>query len=79
MHIPLLFVRTPLEIFICAVLAGIKLDSYLNAIAASRNATLYLVAFLSTNNSTAGPVRYKTGVKHASNTYRATADHLFLY
>ena len=78
-HKPFLFIRTPYEVFICAMLLGIKMDFHLNAIVASGNATLDLVAFLSTDNGTTKPVRYKTRDKNASDTYRATADHLMLY
>jgi hypothetical protein len=76
---PFLFIWTPHEVLICAMLLGIKKDFHLNAIAASGNATLDLITFLSTDNSTTKPVRYKTGVKNAPDTYRATADHLILY
>jgi hypothetical protein len=56
---PFLFIRTPKEVFICAVLFRIKCVSHLNTIVATGNATLYLVAFLSTDNSTPKPVRCK--------------------
>lgn len=82
MHIPFLFIITPDEVFVCtfvcAVDFGIKRDSHIDPIVASGNATLDLVAFLPTDDSTTESVRYKTSVENDFDTYRATADHLFL-
>lgn len=55
------------------------MDSHIDAITASGNATLYLVAFLATDNSTPKYVRYQASVKNDLDTHRATADHLLLY
>lgn len=57
-----------MEGFICAVFFWIKRDFHIKAVTASGNATLYLVAFLSTNNSATGLVRYKTNFKNSIRT-----------
>ena len=59
------------------MLSRIRWDSHLNAVVATGNATLYLVAFLSTDNGTPKPVRHKETTENDFGTYRATADHLF--
>lgn len=79
MHTPFLFIITPYEVFICAVDFGIKRDFHMDPIVASGNATLDLVAFLPTDDSTTEPVSCKAPVENDLNTYRATADHLFFF